>query len=87
MCPSLIGGALILAYKRGEVHDILFSDKLEDSMDFNDRNPNQTTVSQTELKEINLPSIIQNEEEDSEESSDGDIPGNEDINIDEDASD
>ena len=56
-------------------------------MDFNDRNPNQTTVSQTELKEINLPSIIQNEEEDSEESSDGDIPGNEDINIDEDASD
>ena len=87
MCPSLIGGALILAYKRGEVHDILFSDKLEDSMDFNDRNPNQTTVSQTELKEINLPSIIQNVEEDLEESSDGDIPGDEDINIDEDASD
>ena len=83
MCPSLIAGAMIVAYKRGEIKDILYSDNLADSMSFDDIDKG-TKVKEKETKSnIEIPSIsTMIETEDSNE-----LPQVEDINIDEDDSD
>ena len=74
---------MIVAYKRGEIKDILYSDNLEDSMSFDDIDKG-TKVKENETKSnIEIPSIsTMIETEDSNE-----LPQVEDINIDEDDSD
>lgn len=84
MCPSLIAGAMIVAYKRGEVKDILYSDNIEDSMNFDDidkgtKVPNKENETKSNIEIPSISTMIETE--------DNVLPQVDDINIDEDDSD